>query len=48
MKFSENAFLGLYQKLVEAPDPAPVLSASLDQLTKLSDLAALQVYQHRL
>lgn len=37
-KFGENAFLNIYQKLYEAPDPYPILSSIADKDAKLSDL----------
>ncbi|XP_062214810.1 protein CASP-like isoform X2 [Phragmites australis] len=37
-KFGENAFLNIYQKLYEAPDPYPVLASMADQDQKLSEL----------
>ncbi|XP_072992174.1 protein CASP [Typha latifolia] len=37
-KFGENAFLNIYQKLYEAPDPYPALSSIADQDQKLSEL----------
>ncbi|XP_051152176.1 protein CASP [Andrographis paniculata] len=37
-KFGENAFLNIYQKLYEAPDPYPVLSSIAEKDTKLSEL----------
>ncbi len=38
-KFGENAFLNIYQKLYEAPDPAPALSSAT-----VSILFSTQVY----
>ncbi|KAL8031031.1 hypothetical protein ABFX02_13G000300 [Erythranthe guttata] len=37
-KFGENAFLNIYQKLYEAPDPCPVLASIADKDAKLSEL----------
>ncbi|XP_020587087.1 protein CASP [Phalaenopsis equestris] len=37
-KFGENAFLNIYQKLYEAPDPYPVLSSIAEQEQRLSEL----------
>ncbi|CAA7400853.1 unnamed protein product [Spirodela intermedia] len=37
-KFGENAFLNIYQKLYEAPDPYPALSSASDQELKISEL----------
>ncbi|KAK6925232.1 CASP, C-terminal [Dillenia turbinata] len=37
-KFSENAFLTIYQKLYEAPDPYPALASIADQDLKISEL----------
>ncbi|GLT44164.1 hypothetical protein SLA2020_180780 [Shorea laevis] len=37
-KFGENAFLNIYQKLYEAPDPYPALASIADQDLKLSEL----------
>ncbi|KAI7985107.1 Protein CASP [Camellia lanceoleosa] len=37
-KFGENAFLNIYQKLYEAPDPYPVLSSIAEKDLKLSEL----------
>ncbi|PWZ22406.1 Protein CASP [Zea mays] len=37
-KFGENAFLNIYQKLYEAPDPYPALASMTDQDQKLSEL----------
>ncbi|KAG0478069.1 hypothetical protein HPP92_012788 [Vanilla planifolia] len=37
-KFGENAFLNIYQKLYEAPDPYPALSSVADQEQRLSEL----------
>jgi len=39
-KFGEGAFLALYQKLYEAPDPAPALTASLESLSRTAELEA--------
>ncbi|EFH59392.1 hypothetical protein ARALYDRAFT_318610 [Arabidopsis lyrata subsp. lyrata] len=37
-KFGENAFLNIYQKLYEAPDPFPALASIADQDRKLSEV----------
>lgn len=37
-KFGENAFLNIYQKLYEAPDPYPLLASIAEQDLKLSEL----------
>lgn len=37
-KFGENAFLNIYQKLYEAPDPYPILASIAEKDAKLSDL----------
>ncbi|KAL7160999.1 hypothetical protein ACSBR2_041614 [Camellia fascicularis] len=37
-KFGENAFLNIYQKLYEAPDPYPILSSIAERDLKLSEL----------
>lgn len=37
-KFGENAFLNIYQKLYEAPDPYPVLSSIAEKDLKFSDI----------
>uniref|UniRef100_A0A0E0KI44 Protein CASP n=1 Tax=Oryza punctata TaxID=4537 RepID=A0A0E0KI44_ORYPU len=37
-KFGENAFLNIYQKLYEAPDPYPALASMAEQDQKLSEL----------
>ncbi|KNA05577.1 hypothetical protein SOVF_189090 [Spinacia oleracea] len=37
-KFGENAFLNIYQKLYEAPDPFPALASIADQDVKVSEL----------
>ncbi|KAL5544731.1 hypothetical protein UlMin_008515 [Ulmus minor] len=37
-KFAENAFLNIYQKIYEAPDPYPALSSIAEQDLKLSEL----------
>lgn len=39
-KFGENAFLNIYQKLYEAPDPYPALASVTEQDLKLSELEA--------
>lgn len=37
-KFGENAFLNIYQKLYEAPDPFPVIASISEKDSKLSEL----------
>ncbi|KAL0445351.1 UNVERIFIED_CONTAM: protein CASP [Sesamum latifolium] len=37
-KFGENAFLNIYQKLYEAPDPYPVLTSIAEKDAKLSEI----------
>lgn len=37
-KFGENAFLNIYQKLYEAPDPFPALASLPEQDAKISEL----------
>ncbi|GMN56672.1 hypothetical protein TIFTF001_025787 [Ficus carica] len=37
-KFAENAFLNIYQKIYEAPDPYPALASISEQDQKLSEL----------
>jgi homeobox protein cut-like len=37
-KFGENAFLNIYQKLYEAPDPAPALSSATELAGKIAEL----------
>lgn len=37
-KFGENAFLNIYQKLYEAPDPYPALASMAEQDVKVSEL----------
>ncbi|KAL4573743.1 hypothetical protein LXL04_020560 [Taraxacum kok-saghyz] len=37
-KFGENAFLNIYQKLYEAPDPYPVVASVADKDLKICDL----------
>ncbi|XP_010031847.2 protein CASP isoform X4 [Eucalyptus grandis] len=39
-KFGENAFLNIYQKLYEAPDPYPALASVTEQDLKFSELEA--------
>ncbi|KAH6828903.1 CCAAT-displacement protein alternatively spliced product [Perilla frutescens var. hirtella] len=39
-KFGENAFLNIYQKLYEAPDPYPVLNSIAEKDAKLFELEA--------
>lgn len=37
-KFGENAFLNIYQKIYEAPDPYPVLASITEKDSKLAEL----------
>lgn len=37
-KFGENAFLNIYQKLYEAPDPVPALSSGAELATRLAEI----------
>ncbi|KAH7365061.1 hypothetical protein KP509_18G007100 [Ceratopteris richardii] len=37
-KFGENAFLNIYQKLYEAPDPVPALASATDLSLKVTEL----------
>ncbi|MFS7892623.1 hypothetical protein Hanom_Chr00s000685g01654951 [Helianthus anomalus] len=37
-KFGENAFLNIYQKLYEAPDPYPVVASVAEKDVKIADL----------
>lgn len=37
-KFGENAFLNIYQKLYEAPDPVPALSSATELASKVAEL----------
>ncbi|EFJ48484.1 hypothetical protein VOLCADRAFT_47269, partial [Volvox carteri f. nagariensis] len=39
-KHGETAFLDLYQKLYEAPDPAPALAMAFEHATRATDLEA--------
>lgn len=39
-KHGETAFLELYQKLYEAPDPAPVLAAAFETASRVAELEA--------
>ncbi len=39
-KHGETAFLDLYQKLYEAPDPAPALSSAFEHASRATDLEA--------
>ncbi|KAI5123047.1 hypothetical protein M0805_000482 [Coniferiporia weirii] len=41
-KISENAFLSLYKKLAEAPDPFPHLEAAVEQTIKASQASQLE------
>ncbi|KAL5528564.1 hypothetical protein ACEPAF_7700 [Sanghuangporus sanghuang] len=41
-KISENAFLSLYKKLAEAPDPYPLLDAAVEQTIKASQASQLE------
>ncbi|MCO5551843.1 hypothetical protein L7F22_005347 [Adiantum nelumboides] len=37
-KYGENAFLAIYQKLYEAPDPVPALASATDLSSKVTEL----------
>ncbi len=39
-KFGESAFLDVYQKLYEAPDPGPALALALGTATRIAELEA--------
>ena len=39
-KAAESAFLGLYKRLYEAPDPAPALAAGLEAASRAAQLEA--------
>ncbi|KAI8968413.1 CASP C terminal-domain-containing protein [Mycotypha africana] len=41
-KFAENAFLTIYKLLADAPDPAPLFEAAIDQSAQMVDISALQ------
>lgn len=41
-KFSEDAMLGIYAKLSEAPDPTPLLQASIDEVKDQAEVSKLQ------
>ncbi|TDL25909.1 hypothetical protein BD410DRAFT_783893 [Rickenella mellea] len=41
-KVSENAFLNLYKKIAEAPDPYPLLDAAVEQAIKASQSSELE------
>ncbi|KAG1162108.1 hypothetical protein G6F37_002450 [Rhizopus arrhizus] len=41
-KYSENSFLSVYKLLADAPDPAPLFEAAIDQSTKIVDISVLQ------
>ncbi|KAH8119090.1 CASP C terminal-domain-containing protein [Phellopilus nigrolimitatus] len=47
-KTSENAFLSLYKKLAEAPDPFPLLDAAVEQTIKASQASKLETEVARL
>jgi homeobox protein cut-like len=47
-KSAENAFLGVYRLLAEAPDPYPLLELAVDQTIKLSQLNSLESETARL
>ncbi|THH03436.1 hypothetical protein EW145_g6255 [Phellinidium pouzarii] len=42
-KTSENAFLSLYKRLAEAPDPFPLLDAAVEQTIKASQASQLEI-----
>ncbi|CEG76159.1 hypothetical protein RMATCC62417_11093 [Rhizopus microsporus] len=41
-KFSESSFLSIYKLLADAPDPAPLFEAAIDQSAKIVDNSVLQ------
>ncbi|KAF8307009.1 hypothetical protein DL93DRAFT_2119954 [Clavulina sp. PMI_390] len=41
-KASENAFLGVYKLLADAPDPYPLLEAAVDQTVKIAEAESLE------
>ncbi|KAG8907946.1 hypothetical protein FRB99_001454 [Tulasnella sp. 403] len=41
-KTAENAFLGVYKLLAEAPDPYPLLDAAVDQTVKVAEAQMLE------
>ncbi|GAA5806476.1 hypothetical protein HPULCUR_012010 [Helicostylum pulchrum] len=41
-KYAENSFLTVYKLLADAPDPAPLFEAAVDQSAKLVDNTSLQ------
>jgi hypothetical protein len=43
-KFGETAFLDVYQKLYEAPDPAPALSTALVRPSTMSPTHSIIQY----
>ncbi|KZV74457.1 hypothetical protein PENSPDRAFT_206234 [Peniophora sp. CONT] len=47
-KFAENAFLDVYKVLAEAPDPYPLLEATVDQAIKASESSEAQEEVKRL
>ncbi|KAF7979865.1 hypothetical protein HWV62_40631 [Athelia sp. TMB] len=47
-KVSENAFLGIYKVLAEAPDPYPLLEAAVDQTVKVAEARELEGELQRL
>ncbi|VDC06952.1 unnamed protein product [Peniophora sp. CBMAI 1063] len=47
-KFAENAFLDVYKVLAEAPDPYPLLEATVDQAVKASESSEAQEEVKRL
>lgn len=40
-KFAETSFMNVYQALVEAPDPTPLLEASIDSVSAASEVSRL-------
>ncbi|KAI9312004.1 CASP C terminal-domain-containing protein [Dichotomocladium elegans] len=47
-KYAENSFLGLYKVLADAPDPAPLFEAAVDQSAKVIDYDAVKVENEKL
>lgn len=47
-KFAETCFMKLYKSLAEAPDPTPLLEASVESVASASELARLSAENSRL
>lgn len=47
-KFAENSFMSVYKALAEAPDPRPLLEASVDSVAAAADAAKLAAENQRL